>query len=310
MRKIIYYILFLCSNLLLSQNYSRIDSIVSKYPKTFSNVEKLSNRIEKDFSNDEDKLRAAYFWISNNINYSLKESGVLSYSYSSESEKLYKKEKFSKKLASRALQKGIAVCEGYSHLFKNVAQEMGIPCSVVVGGAKSNIQRIGGRFNPSEHAWNLVTLNNKKYLIDVTWSSSDSRDNEIRDYYYLTEPLRFIISHYPNNKEDALCNITMSKKQFQDLPVYYKYEPNKRIVVQPQSGLLKQSSKIIYFEISIVDDAKDISIYNKGEVLPLRDYKITKDLITFSLDISIIERLTELDLYQGTSPVASFKVIP
>lgn len=240
----------------------------------------------------------------------MSEYGALSYSYSSESEKLYKKEKFSKKIAARVLQKGIAVCEGYSHLFKNVSQEMEIPCTVVDGGAKSDVQRIGARFNPSEHSWNLVTLNNKKYVLDVTWSSSDSRDGKVRDYYFLTQPLQFMVSHYPNNDEDALCDISMSKEQFQNLPVYYAYEPHKRVIAQPQSGLLKQSSQIIYFEIFLKDDSKDISVYSKGAILPLVDYKTTKDLITFCLDISTMNHLTELDLYQGTSPVASFKVIP
>ena len=46
-----------------------------------------------------------------------------------------------------------AVCEGYAKAYKLLMDAMGIPCDVVIN---------------EEHAWNVVCLEGKWYLVDVT----------------------------------------------------------------------------------------------------------------------------------------------
>lgn len=57
------------------------------------------------------------------------------------------------------------VCEGYSRAFKVLCKEMGIPCILMSGNARSSAGNVGG-----SHMWNYVQMENGKwYAIDVTW---------------------------------------------------------------------------------------------------------------------------------------------
>lgn len=57
-----------------------------------------------------------------------------------------------------ALFKGRAVCQGYATLFYRLCREVGIPVRVITS---------------SNHAWNIVKLNDNYYNIDCTWDDSD-----------------------------------------------------------------------------------------------------------------------------------------
>ncbi len=61
-----------------------------------------------------------------------------------------------------ALIEGSAVCHGYAESFQYMAFLAGIESEIVFGEAISSGQVIG-------HAWNMVTLEDKKYHIDTTW---------------------------------------------------------------------------------------------------------------------------------------------
>ena len=57
-----------------------------------------------------------------------------------------------------ALFNGRAVCQGYATLFYRLCREVGIPVRVITS---------------SNHAWNIVKVNDKYYNIDCTWDDSD-----------------------------------------------------------------------------------------------------------------------------------------
>ena len=54
------------------------------------------------------------------------------------------------------LVSGKAVCSGYAWAFDYLCSKVGIPCEYVIS-------------DEMNHAWNMVTLGNKKYFIDCTW---------------------------------------------------------------------------------------------------------------------------------------------
>lgn len=64
-----------------------------------------------------------------------------------------------------------AVCEGYSKAFKILCNRAGIPCDIVVGDTYNSV-------NSGGHSWNLVTLDDKYYHVDVTFD-----DNTDFHYY-------------------------------------------------------------------------------------------------------------------------------
>lgn len=62
-----------------------------------------------------------------------------------------------------ALVNGEAVCEGYARAFKYIMDEMGIPCTLVIGKGTNS------EGTTENHAWNYVQLNGSWYAIDTTW---------------------------------------------------------------------------------------------------------------------------------------------
>ena len=54
------------------------------------------------------------------------------------------------------LVSGKAVCSGYAWAFDYLCSKIGIPCEYVIS-------------DEMNHAWNLVTVGNKKYFVDCTW---------------------------------------------------------------------------------------------------------------------------------------------
>lgn len=62
-----------------------------------------------------------------------------------------------------ALVNGEAVCEGYARAFKYIMDEMGIPCTLVIGKGTNS------EGTTENHAWNYVQLNGNWYAIDATW---------------------------------------------------------------------------------------------------------------------------------------------
>lgn len=62
-----------------------------------------------------------------------------------------------------ALVEKSCVCEGYAKAFKYLLEKVGIE-SILVQGIATNSEGI-----QEKHAWNAVNLNDKWYLVDVTW---------------------------------------------------------------------------------------------------------------------------------------------
>ena len=56
-----------------------------------------------------------------------------------------------------------SVCEGYAKAFKYLLNSVGIDCEIVQGEATNS------KGESESHAWNAVKLNDKWYLVDVTW---------------------------------------------------------------------------------------------------------------------------------------------
>ena len=94
-----------------SQDYERVDAILTMYPNTFDNAEKLSKFIARDFDSEEDKVRAIYTWIIQNIAYDPDEYKKFDYTFTNYRERNEKDEKLRAKIIERTLQKGTAVCE-------------------------------------------------------------------------------------------------------------------------------------------------------------------------------------------------------
>jgi len=122
------------------------------------------------------------------------------------------------------LKTRLAVCEGYSNLFKRLCDELKIPCEIVHGYARGvgSSPIAGDTPNNSNHAWNIVTINKENYLIDCTWDSGfmdgrTARQEYTTDWLFL-KPEQFLYTHYPENTKQQLLLSPLTALQFSALP--------------------------------------------------------------------------------------------
>lgn len=104
----------------------------------------------KKAANDYEKVKAIYDWLCTNVVYDYKNLGDPAYML--------------KHTAYAAAINHTAVCQGYAVLFYRLALECGIDAGVIAG--KGN----GGK-GWEDHAWNIVKLGGKYYLLDATWDA-------------------------------------------------------------------------------------------------------------------------------------------
>ena len=179
----------------------KIDKILSKAPKretiTLEGFEDYLKENTKDLSQKE-QAYLIYCWLSYNITYDTK--GL-------------KEEKENKgtvdRTAEGSFSKGTTVCAGYSRLFEHIGKSLGMDINYIVGYSK------GGGYDPEhfneddKHAWNTIVLDGEKYLIDSTWGAGSTGDNDVYTkkldpFYFLTPPEIFLLTHYPDNREEQL----------------------------------------------------------------------------------------------------------
>lgn len=295
------------STFCLSQQYERVDGIVLKYPKKFGSVSKLAKQIATDFSTDYDKVRATYTWIANNVSYDFAESGFINFQYYTKEELIEKKKEFNKKLALRVISKGKAVCQGYSTLFTAICDELNITSRVVTGNAKSDVNDIGKKYF-SDHAWNIVVINNKEYLIDVTWGAGTYSNRFVKNLnyvYFFTEPKLFIKKHYPDKYEDALLKEKIGQQEFLNGPLIYDHDFE---LVNPTTGIIKKKEgNRVKFKFVTNKEVNSVS-YDLGK----KNYDVAEfknnGTLEFEIDISKVKNEKELVLFFNYESVIAFKL--
>ncbi|HAE30789.1 MAG TPA: hypothetical protein DCF89_06725 [Flavobacteriales bacterium] len=105
----------------------------------------------------------------------------------------------------------LAVCEGYSLVFEELATLAGLQCETILGFSRNGLSHIGR--NGEYHAWNKIWIDDKPRLFDVTWA--DGGDDQWID----VDPSLMIYSHFPDNSEDQLLEHPITFDQFKQLPV-------------------------------------------------------------------------------------------
>lgn len=213
--------------ILAHTDFRKADSIAGLYSHySLKNPGKLATRLTTSLQTEEEKFRAIYRWVCDNIEYD--------YSlFLKNKQKLKLKDKealadwnknFSALVFKNLRDRQKTVCTGYAYLVKTLASHAGIKCVIVDGYGRttqSNIAEPG----TANHSWNAVRLNNKWYLCDPTWSSGayDTRtskfEKNFNEVYFLSDPSTFIRNHYPLNSDWILLKEKPTLHEFLTRPV-------------------------------------------------------------------------------------------
>ena len=184
-----------------------LESLRTSNPSSY--VKKVCESISASAKNDFEKAKMAHDFVALLVSYDAKNfwaGTVPDQEYSS------------------VLKTKTAVCEGYSNTFKKFCDTLGLSCIKVSGYARGVGTSLLSEANPknSNHAWNIIKINEAWYIVDCTWDSGHmegkiSKQDYNTDWLFL-KPEHCIYSHFPSNSKYQLLAQTISANEFSDLP--------------------------------------------------------------------------------------------
>lgn len=213
----------------------------------------LAQNLAAPYSSDFDKVSAIFKWIAVNIGYDTKGyynlnsiyKGLFQWPGSADSATVYKK--YNDNIVSKVLRERVAVCDGYSRVFKTLCDRVNIRSEIVTGYVRWYSDSIGIQ-TKRLHAWNAVQIDDKWYLLDVTWGSGYSNSDvtrfkkEFDEYYFLTPPEQLINDHFPLDSTWQLLASPLTICDFYDQP--YIFPALKKLGIKsfkPATGIINAS---------------------------------------------------------------------
>ncbi len=313
--------LFLISaNSLFSQDYSKVDETVKTYPESFTSLEKLAERINKDFTKDDEKARAIYAWMAFHIKYDLAAAKNIAatkqvaFSFKTEEEKIQKQQQFRQDMALKTLRTKKGVCQNYAALFHGLCDLTGLKCLDIPGTSKVHPAHIGKLPKMSDHMWNAVKIGDKWKLVDVTWGagSVDGKTGKFvqkyNDGYFLTDPGVFYLNHFPDDKNLLMINKT--EEDWAQLPLYYgEYIKAPYQFTSPDTGVFTDRKvNVIPFEIIDLPETDKVAYVFSSENI-FKEINVKREGNVSKFDIVMDERSRGfLTIFINNKSVATYKL--
>lgn len=246
-------------------------TIIDKYSSSvdYIGLDSLANKLTAPFSNDSEKVRSIFYWITQHISYDVyqyhhpvtQHFGTLGFEDSAEAVSA-----FCALNAEKVIEKRMGVCEDYADLFKALCDKNRIECVKISGYAKTDLDKIGKPIDEN-HAWNAVKINGDWKLIDACWASGYTNTaiteftKEFKEYYYCTPPEMFVLNHYPSDSNWQLTNRHISISDFFNYPLPF-FDRDKLNIEQfsPQNGIITAKiGEVIKIELSFRNELDSFS---------------------------------------------------
>ena len=231
--------LFFCSVSLQAQpagyekyDFTKADSVAALYrDHSLADLRKLSDKLTLPLSGEEDKFRAIYKWVCDNIEndygFYIKNKTRREKLKDRPQELREWNQRFSPRVFQKLLREHKTICTGYAWLLKELSWHAGIRCEIIDGYGRTAQANVGGP-GIANHSWNAVQLNNQWYLCDATWSagSVDPRERrfipQFSEAYFLSAPSLFVRNHYPLDTAWILSAEKPTLEAFLNGPLIYK----------------------------------------------------------------------------------------
>ena len=246
-----------------AQDYSSVDKFVSEVGRLDSlNVAQVSDTLTRKFADREQKARAIFYWIANNIEPDLHATK------SNDNKKI---------LPEQVMLSRKTTPLGFATLVQEMMSRANIRCLTVDGYTKRNSGDIGNPPDEPNHAWNVVQLGQSSdqwYYVDafLATGSIDTRYTRfIKNFtgeYFFTERSVFNLQHYPDNTAWLFGPGPKSVKEFFNQPVLYPAGVALGIQhIDPLGGTIKTKAK----------NPVSFTIRTNGKIEPQQVYMVTGD---------------------------------
>ncbi len=226
--------------------------------------------------NDRGKARAIFRWVTANISYDDEETHPA--------------------LDSRpeaVLERGTAVCAGYSDLFVSLASAAGLEAVEIAGWAKGYGTGPGSHFGgPKNHAWNAVRIDGAWRLIDCTWGAGSVDDEGVyrrrfEPFYFLTPPEELRYSHFPNQTQWQLLEPPLSLVEFEKLPFLRPaYFRCRLSALEPHACTLQAPDPLVSVRFDAPQDALLlVRLFREGETISPASLRVRSKKGRRSIDV-------------------------
>lgn len=222
-----------------SVGHDRVDAFVESLGSLPDfNVAVIADTLTRSFTAKEDKARAIFYWIANNI---------------AVDPKATKSNDNRKTLPEQVVQLRKTTPLGFSLLIQEMCSWAKIRCLSVDGYLKNFPEEINNKPDEFNHSWNVVQLGQSPeewFYIDAS-KASGSLDKKMQVFtknftseYFFADKSLFNLDHYPDNTAWLLGPGPKSVKEFYSLPVIsnaaYIYQLQKP---KPATGVIKTKTK-------------------------------------------------------------------
>ncbi len=221
-------------------NYQAVDDFVKKLgPMSSLNLANIADSLTRRLADKEQKARAIFYWIANNI--ALDAKGI-------------KVSDERKSLPEDVVKNRKATPLGFAKLYQEMSSLANIRCLVVDGYLKNSIDDLNNPADEINHSWNVVQLGlspQQWYFVDVakaTGTTDKKMTGFVKDFtseYFFADRTLFNLDHYPDNDAWQLGGGPKSRKEFYALPVMYnvsyKYGLKKPT---PANGFIKANTRV------------------------------------------------------------------
>ena len=193
---------------------SRIGSVPDEIRRSIftqpkETIEPLVRWLVRDVKEDFRKVKILHDWVADNIDYDID-----AYLAGRPGETSWEDTLTGRK----------AFCQGYAELLQKMCQIAAIPCEVISGSGRGYGFAIGRVENvrESNHAWNAVKIQERWYLVDVTWDAGHVEGKMYHKRYgtaYLfADPRQFLYTHFPTDAKWQLLERPCTAEEFAKLP--------------------------------------------------------------------------------------------
>jgi hypothetical protein len=208
---LLFFLFFSISGYAQVKSDTDLDSIAQNIPEEFNQSTKSIANYFRSISNDERELsRLIFSWVAYHIKYDDESFNNLT---------------FKSPDPDSVLKYGVAVCAGYSKLFKAICNDAALEAISIDGFAKGYGFKNGMPVNGVNHSWNAVKFNQAWHLIDVTWGSGFAENvngkaqskSVFTDYWFDVPAQEFIFNHFPDSSKYQYLSKKISREQFKKM---------------------------------------------------------------------------------------------
>ncbi len=242
-----------------ASKYNTVDAFVEKVGALPSkNVAEITEAITLKFKSSEEKARAIFYWIANNIAIDAK---------------AVKQQDEKNKLPENVIELRKATPLGFSLLVQEMCSLAKIRCLSIDGFVKNHSFEINQKAEEKNYSWNVVQLGQSPetwYYIDACRASGylDTKQTLFTKLftseYFFTDKKLFNQVYFPDNMAWQLGGGNKSITNFYSLPIFGNAAIGREIKdVMPITGVIKSIvGKPINFSFSVSkwDDIKKISL--------------------------------------------------